>query len=224
MVGNIDKKLIAPSILSADFLYLADQIQLIEEGGCDLIHCDIMDGKFVPNITFGPMIVKAVRSITELPIDVHLMINNPENFIDEFIDSGANFISVHYEGNTHCDRLINQIKKRGVKAGIVLNPATPVILIKDLLNIVDFVLVMSVNPGFGGQNFISYTKDKIIELVEIRDKIKNKFKIEIDGGINLANTCELSNLGVDIFVAGSAIFNSLNVKERITEFRKLINM
>jgi len=220
-LSNVEK-FIAPSILSADFLNLAEQIDLIEKGGCDIIHCDIMDGKFVPNITFGPMIVKAIRSITNLPIDVHLMINNPEHFIDEFITAGANYVSVHYEGNNHCDRLINHIKNKGAKAGIVINPATSVILIKDLLNIVDFVLVMSVNPGFGGQSFISYTKNKIAELVKIRDTISNKFKIEIDGGVNLENVSELSNLGVDIFVAGSAIFNSDNIKDTIKKFRNLI--
>jgi ribulose-phosphate 3-epimerase len=222
-LSNVEK-FIAPSILSADFLNLAEQIDLIEKGGCDIIHCDIMDGKFVPNITFGPMIVKAIRSITNLPIDVHLMINNPEHFIDEFITVGANYVSVHYEGNNHCDRLINQIKNKGAKAGIVINPATSVILIKDLLNIVDFVLVMSVNPGFGGQSFISYTKNKITELVKIRDTISNKFKIEIDGGVNLENVSELSNLGVDIFVAGSAIFNSDNIIDTIKKFRNLIIM
>jgi ribulose-phosphate 3-epimerase len=220
----INKKLLAPSILSADFLKLGEQIKTIEEGGCDLIHCDVMDGKFVPNITFGPMIVKAVRSITSLPIDVHLMIDNPENFIDEFINAGADFISVHYEGNNHLDRLVNQIKQRDKKAGIVVNPATPIHLIKDILNIVDFVLIMSVNPGFGGQSFIDYTKVKISELVEIRKKMRNQFSIEIDGGVSNLNIAELSRLGVDIFVAGSAIFNTKNIKERIKDLRKLINM
>ena len=220
----INKKLLAPSILSADFLKLGEQIKTIEEGGCDLIHCDVMDGKFVPNITFGPMIVKAVRSVTSLPIDVHLMIDNPENFIDEFINAGADFISVHYEGNNHLDRLVNQIKQRDKKAGIVVNPATPIHLIKDILNIVDFVLIMSVNPGFGGQSFIDYTKVKISELVEIRKKMRNQFSIEIDGGVSNLNITELSRLGVDIFVAGSAIFNTKNIKERIKDLRKLINM
>lgn len=220
----INKKLLAPSILSADFLKLGEQIKTIEEGGCDLIHCDVMDGKFVPNITFGPMIVKAVRSVTSLPIDVHLMIDNPENFIDEFINAGADFISVHYEGNNHLDRLVNQIKQRDKKAGIVVNPATPIHLIKDILNIVDFVLIMSVNPGFGGQSFIDYTKVKISELVEIRKKMRNQFSIEIDGGVSNLNIAELSRLGVDIFVAGSAIFNTKNIKERIKDLRKLINM
>jgi len=218
-----NKKFIAPSILSADFLKLGEQIKIIEDGGCDIIHCDVMDGKFVPNITFGPMIVKAVRSVTSLPIDVHLMIKNPENFIDEFINAGADFISVHYEGNNHLDRLINQIKQKGKKAGIVINPATQVLLIKDILNIVDFVLIMSVNPGFGGQSFIDYTKDKITELVALRKKMRNQFSIEIDGGVSNLNIAELSRLGVDIFVAGSAIFNAENIKERIEDLRKLIN-
>ncbi|HPN38935.1 MAG TPA: ribulose-phosphate 3-epimerase [Melioribacteraceae bacterium] len=216
------EKFIAPSLLSADFLHLENEIKLIEEGGCHLIHCDIMDGKFVPNLTFGPMIVKAVRKITNLPIDVHLMIKNPENFIDEFIDAGASYISVHIEGNDHCDRLINQIKNKNVKAGIVINPSTPVLMIKELINIVDFVLIMSVNPGFGGQSFIDYTKSKITELVELRKLIRNQFKIEIDGGVNLDNVEELSRLGVDIFVAGSAIFNAEDIKRRINEFSELI--
>lgn len=168
-------------------------------------------------LLFGPMIVKAVRSVTSLPIDVHLMIKNPENFIDEFINAGADFISVHYEGNNHLDRLINQIKQKGKKAGIVINPATPVLLIKDILNIVDFVLIMSVNQGFGGQSFIDYTKDKITELVALRKKMRNQFSIEIDGGVSNLNIAELSRLGVDIFVAGSAIFNAENIKERIED-------
>ncbi len=218
-----NKKFIAPSILSADFLHLYEQIKFLEQGGADIIHCDIMDGKFVPNITFGPMVVKAVRSITELPLDVHLMINNPENFIDEFVESGANYISIHFEGNNHCDRLINYIKSKNVFAGIVINPATPVLFIKDLLNIVDFVLVMSVNPGFGGQSFIDYTKNKVTELVNIRNSISNKFLIEIDGGVSLSNIKELKDLGVDIFVAGSSIFGTNDIVSRIKEMKNLIN-
>lgn len=217
-----NKKLLAPSILSADFLHLYEQIKFLEKGGADLIHCDIMDGKFVPNITFGPMIVKAVRSVTELPLDVHLMINNPEDFIDEFINSGANYVSIHFEGNNHCDRIINYIKSKNVFAGIVINPATPVILIKELLNIVDFVLVMSVNPGFGGQSFIKYTQNKVTELVKIRSEINNKFLIEIDGGVGLNNIKELKDLGVDIFVAGSSIFSANNIVSRIKEMKNLI--
>ncbi len=215
-------KYLAPSILSADFLNLQKDIILLEKANADIIHCDIMDGQFVPNITFGHSLVKKVNEITTLPLDVHLMIQRPENFIDLFAEAGANYISVHAEGNNHLDRLINQIKKNNVKAGIVLNPATPVSYIKDLLMIVDFVLVMSVNPGFGGQSFINYTKNKIAELASIRNNIDNKFLIEIDGGVSLENIKELADLGVNIFVAGSSIFNSSDIINTITRFKDIL--
>jgi len=214
-------KYIAPSILSADFLNLQKDILILEKAEADIIHCDIMDGQFVPNITFGPSLVKRISDISPLPLDVHLMIKQPENFIDLFADAGAKYISIHAEGNNHLDRLINQIKKHNVKAGIVVNPATPVGYIKDLLNIVDFVLLMSVNPGFGGQSFINYTKNKIVELVEIRNSIDNKFLIEIDGGVCLDNVKELADLGVDIFVAGSSIFNSKDIVRTIADFKNI---
>lgn len=215
-------KYLAPSILSADFLNLQKDINLLEKAKADFIHCDIMDGQFVPNITFGHSLVKKINEITSLPLDVHLMIKQPENFIDLFADAGAKFISIHAEGNNHLDRLINQIKKHNIKAGIVLNPATPVNFIKDLLFIVDFVLVMSVNPGFGGQSFIDYTKNKIVELAKIKDSIENKFLIEIDGGVSLDNVKELADLGVDIFVAGSSVFNSKDVITTIAKFKDIL--
>ncbi|MFH0733662.1 MAG: ribulose-phosphate 3-epimerase [bacterium] len=215
-------KLLAPSILSADFLHLAEQIKSLEKGKADLIHCDIMDGQFVPNITFGPMIVKKLKTVTNIPLDVHLMINEPENFIDEFIDAGASFISVHYEGNNHVDRLINKIKDKNVKAGIVINPATPVSSLMEIINIVDFVLLMSVNPGFGGQLFIEYTKNKIVELAVLRNKFGKNFFIELDGGVTGKNIKELSDLGVDVFVAGSSVFNTPDIVKTIIDFKNIL--
>ncbi len=215
-------KILAPSILSADFLNLGSQIKLLEKGKADLIHCDVMDGQFVPNITFGPILVKKITAVTKLPLDVHLMINNPENFIEDFVDAGAKYISVHYEGNVHTDRLINKIKSDNVKAGIAINPATPVSCLTEIANIVDYVLLMSVNPGFGGQLFIEYTKNKIVELVELRKKLNKNFLIELDGGVTHRNIKELGDLGVDIFVVGSSIFNTPDIPKTISNFKHIL--
>ncbi len=218
------KKLIAPSILSADFTNLSQQIRYAEMGGADLIHCDVMDGRFVPNISFGPLIVEAVRRSTNLPVDVHLMIKSPENFIEHFAKAGANFISVHIEEAVHIDRVLNLIKSFNVKAGVVLNPGTPLSTLDEVLNIADFVLLMSVNPGFGGQTFIDYTLNKIKSLGEIRKERNLDFLIEVDGGIEEKNISEISEAGCNIFVAGSSVFKSDNIAEAVAKLKnKIIN-
>ncbi len=215
-------KLLAPSILSADFKNLEQQIRAVEIGGADIIHCDIMDGQFVPNITFGPIIVKAANEITSLPIDVHLMIKTPEQRIKDFVNAGANYITVHYEEVVHLDRVLNQIKESGLKAGVVLNPATPVDLLEPILPLLDIVLIMSVNPGFGGQSFLNYTLKKIEWLNKYRTENKLTYQIEIDGGINKDTIVSASDAGCDIFVAGSAIFKNENITAATTELKNLI--
>jgi ribulose-phosphate 3-epimerase len=216
-------KKIAPSILSADFSKLAEQVRLAEIGGADIIHCDIMDGKFVPNITFGPVVVSSVRKETKLPIDVHLMIESPDNFIEDFIKAGADYISVHQEEVVHLHRTISKIKELGAKAGVVINPATPVNTLVDILEFVDFVLVMSVNPGFGGQKFIESSLKKIEELSKIRDKENLSFEIEIDGGVTSENIEKISKVGCDIFVAGSSVFGQDNISAAATELKNLVS-
>jgi len=216
-------KKIAPSILSADFSNLSQQIRYVEIGGADIIHCDIMDGKFVPNITFGPVVIKAVRKITKLPIDVHLMIKDPDNFIEDFVKAGADYISVHQEEVVHLHRTISKIKELGAKAGVVINPATPVNTLVDILEYVDFILVMSVNPGFGGQVFIESALRKIEELKKIREDEKLEFEIEIDGGVTSQNIEKISNAGCDIFVAGSSIFAQDNISAASTELKNLVS-
>lgn len=192
-------------------------------GGADMIHCDVMDGKFVPNITFGPLLVEAVNRTTKLPVDVHLMIEHPEKYIKDFADAGADYISVHQETVTHLDRVINQIKENNCKAGVVLNPATPVSTIEDLLNIVDFVLLMTVNPGFGGQTFIDYCFDKLQTLNKIKIERELDFLIELDGGVDAGNITELSKAGCNIFVAGSAIFAKDNITAATIEMKNLLS-
>jgi len=216
-------KLLAPSILSADFSNLAQQIRYVEIGGADIIHCDIMDGKFVPNITFGPIVVKAVKQSSHLPIDVHLMIKDPDNYIEDFISAGADYVSVHQEEVVHLHRTITRIKELGAKAGVVINPATPVETLNDILEFVDFVLVMSVNPGFGGQKFIEAAVGKIKRLSEIRDERKLSFMIEVDGGIDPQNITRVADAGCDMFVAGSSIFKQDNVSAASTELKNLIS-
>lgn len=215
-------KKIAPSILAADFKNLEQQIRAVEIGGADIIHCDIMDGKFVPNITFGPVVISAISQITNLPIDVHLMIEEPQSYIEDFIKVGASYISVHQEEVTHLDRVLNQIKELGARAGVVLNPATPVETLKPILHLADLVLIMSVNPGFGGQSFIPYTLSKIEKLTKIREQYNYNFEIEVDGGINKETIKDVTQAGCDIFVAGSAIFSSDNITAATTELKNLI--
>ncbi len=216
------KKLLAPSILSADFSNLSQQIRYAEMGGADLIHCDVMDGHFVPNISFGPLVVDAVKRSTSLPVDAHLMIESPEKYIEQFAQAGADFISVHVEEVVHLDRVVNMIKELNVKAGVVLNPATPLTVLDNVLSIVDFVLLMSVNPGFGGQSFIGYTLEKIKALDKIRQERNLNFLIEVDGGIDENNISNISDAGCDIFVAGSAVFKADNIVEAVTKLRNKI--
>ena len=216
-------KYIVPSILAADFSNLSQQLRYVEIGGADMIHCDVMDGKFVPNITFGPFIVKAVKQSTKLPIDVHLMIKDPDDYIEDFISAGADYISVHQEEVVHLHRTLTKIKELGAKAGVVLNPKTPVSTLTGVLNFVDFVLVMSVNPGFGGQKFIESSLMKIMELSELRGKLNLTFQIEIDGGIDPTNIKRVSDAGCDMFVAGSSIFSQDNISAATTELKNLIS-
>ncbi|MBU0474434.1 MAG: ribulose-phosphate 3-epimerase [Bacteroidetes bacterium] len=214
---------IAPSILAADFSNLSQQIRYVEIGGADIIHCDIMDGKFVPNITFGPVVVKAVRKATKLPIDVHLMIKDPDNFIEDFVNAGANYISVHQEEVVHLNRTIVKIKDLGAKAGVVLNPSTPVSTLTEVLEFVDFVLIMSVNPGFGGQKFIESTLNKVSQLAKMREEMNLSFEIELDGGVTSKNIQKIAAAGCDIFVAGSSIFGQDNISAATTELKNLVS-
>jgi len=213
--------LIAPSILSADFSNLSQQIRLTEMGGADWIHCDVMDGHFVPNITIGPVIVKAARKITKLPVDVHLMIENPDKYLKAFVDAGANYLSVHVEEVVHLNRTITRIKELGCKAGVVINPATPVNSIIDVAEYIDLLLIMTVNPGFGGQKFIPNSIRRIEEAVALRTKCKAKFLIEIDGGVNNETIIAAKKAGVDVFVAGSAIFSADNITAATAELKNL---
>lgn len=216
-------KLLAPSILSADISNLAQQIRLVEMSGADWIHCDIMDGHFVPNITFGPVLVKAAKKSTKLPIDVHLMIKNPDNYLEDFRNAGADIISVHYEEVVHLNRTITRIKELGAKAGVVINPSTPVSSLKDIAEYIDLLLIMTVNPGFGGQSFISNSERRIAEAVELRKLINANYLIEVDGGINTKTIKSVSKAGCDVFVAGSSIFHSDNISASTAELKNLIS-
>jgi ribulose-phosphate 3-epimerase len=206
---------IAPSILSADFSRLGEHIRELEDFGADMIHIDVMDGMFVPNISFGVPIIKSIRKLTKLPFDVHLMIEEPSRFIEDFAGAGADIITVHYEADRHIDRTINYIKSFGIKAGVALNPATPVDTIKHLISNVDMVLIMSVNPGFGGQKYIKYCSDKIKEVRELSDKYNSELMIQVDGGIDGANISEVVNSGANVIVAGSAIFKNDEIEKNI---------
>ncbi|MBQ6012618.1 MAG: ribulose-phosphate 3-epimerase [Firmicutes bacterium] len=213
---------LAPSILSADFSRLADQIALIEQGGADYVHMDVMDGAFVPNITFGGPVVKSVVGKTGLPFDIHLMIEHPEQRIPDFVTPQTEFIVVHQEACTHLHRVIQQIKDLGVKAGVALNPATPVSSLEYVLSDLDLVLVMSVNPGFGGQKFIPSAMDKIRLLNRIRREKDLHFVIEIDGGVNLKNAADIKAAGCDILVAGSAVFGADDIPARVRDFQAVL--
>lgn len=213
---------IAPSILSADFSNLQRDIELVEKGGADYIHVDVMDGQFVPNITFGPNIVQAIRPITKLPLDVHLMIVDPEKYIPAFAKAGADIITVHVEATPHIHRALKMMKDLGVKSGVVINPGTPITMIKHVLPIADQVLVMTVNPGFGGQSFIEETVEKIAELSELREQNNWHYSIEVDGGIvpETAQICQKA--GADVFVAGSYIYNSEDPVGQINQLKEAL--
>ncbi len=216
-------KLIAPSILSADFTSLGDEIRDVEAAGADWIHIDVMDGHFVPNITMGPFIVEAVNNVTELPLDVHLMIEDPDRFIPEFTDAGADLISVHVETCPHLNRTIDLINCSDCQAGVVLNPATPLSTIEWVLGYIDFVLLMSVNPGFGGQSFISDTLEKTRQLKQMIEEKGLSTLIQIDGGVNEKTIYNISEAGADVFVAGSAIFGTSDYKKTIKNLRNKLN-
>ncbi len=213
---------IAPSILSADFAHLADEIAKVTEAGADMIHVDVMDGHFVPNFTIGPPIVKAIRKVTRLPLDVHLMMTNPEDFIHDFIKAGSNYITVHVETCPHLHRTIQSIKEEGVKAGVTLNPATPLASVEEILGEVDLLLIMSVNPGFGGQSFIPSTLEKLRRARKMIDQRGLNVELEIDGGVKVENIAAMAQAGADIFVSGSAIFHSKDYKDTIQKMRAAI--
>ena len=212
---------ISPSILSANFGSLKEEILKLEKGGADYIHLDVMDGIYVPNITFGVPVIKKIRDITEIPFDVHLMIDKPERYIKDFVEAGADIITVHQESTIHLHRTIEEIKSYGIKAGVALNPATPLENIEYVLDDIDMVLIMTVNPGFGGQKFISSMKRKIASLRTIIDERKLNILIEVDGGIKLDNAKEVMDCGVDVLVVGSGIFGAEDVVERTKMFKRL---
>ena len=214
---------LAPSILSADFARLAEQVDAAVQGGATVIHFDVMDGHFVPNLTVGPPVLKSLRKAVKAPIDCHLMIENPDQYIPAFADAGANWISVHQEACVHLNRTLNLIKNHGCRAGVVINPATPAETLSEVLEIVDFVLVMSVNPGFGAQQFIPSVLDKVRKLVAMRNTTRTSFRIEMDGGMALDTIGEAVRAGVEIIVAGNAVFGHGDPAENARELLKAAN-
>lgn len=210
---------ISPSILSADFSRLGEEIIALDKAGADLIHIDVMDGNFVPNISIGLPVIKAIRNKTDKVFDVHLMIENPSKYIDDFIEAGADIVTIHYEAEKHIDRAIEYIKSKGAKAGVSLNPGTPTIVLKDIINKLDLVLIMSVNPGFGGQKFIPYAIDKIKEVKEMAKDNKDLL-IEVDGGVDVNNAEAIKNAGANVLVAGSAVFKDGKLEENIKAIRE----
>jgi ribulose-phosphate 3-epimerase len=212
---------ILPSILSADFAHLGEEIARVEAAGISMLHLDVMDGHFVPNITIGAPVVKSIRAATKLKLDVHLMIEHPERFIGDFVQAGADSISVHQEACAHLHGTLRLIQSEGALAGVVINPATPVVAIEEVLDVADFVLLMSVNPGFGGQMFIARTLAKVMELQRRRREMGLKFPIEIDGGVNLQNLAEIVRAGADWIVAGSSVFHSEDAGRTVLQMREL---
>jgi ribulose-phosphate 3-epimerase len=218
--GEVPMKRIAPSILSADFGRLKEEVQAVEAAGADYLHVDIMDGHFVPNITIGPVVVEAVRKITKVPLDVHLMIENPDRYIPDFAKAGADFLAVHFETCPHLHRTITMIKEYSVKPAVVINPSTPVSFLDQILEEVDMALIMSVNPGFGGQKFIPESVKKIQALKAMISGKRLKVDIEVDGGITPDNVALVCKAGADVVVAGSAVFHTKDYRETIARFRK----
>lgn len=210
---------IAPSILSADFSKLGEEVKAVDQGGADYIHIDVMDGHFVPNITIGPLIVEAIRPVTKLPLDVHLMIENPDQYIEAFAKAGADYITVHVEACRHLHRTIQSIKSFGIKAGVVLNPATPVETIQHVIGDIDMVLLMSVNPGFGGQKFIPEVLPKIRKVKELAEQKGAEIEIEIDGGVNPETAKDCIEAGATVLVAGSAVYNQPDYAQAISMLR-----
>ncbi len=215
-------KKIAPSILSADFSRLADEVRAVERAGADVIHVDVMDGHFVPNITIGPLVVQGLKKLTSLPLDVHLMIENPERYVEAFAQAGGSWITVHAETCPHFKRLIKKVRQLNARPGIVLKPATPLKTLFPVLDEIDLVLIMSVNPGFGGQSFIPSTLKKIERLRKIVDQNRYSLEIEVDGGVKVENIREVSMAGSDIFVVGTGIFKTENYEETIKRLRQEI--
>jgi ribulose-phosphate 3-epimerase len=211
---------LAPSILSADFAHLAEQVARAQEGGASVIHVDIMDGHFVPNLTIGPPVVKSLRKVTKLPLDCHLMIDNPDEFIPIFAEAGADWISIHQEATVHLNRSLQHIRDHGVRAGVVINPATPVGTLFEVLEMVDYVLVMSVNPGFGGQKFLPNSLHKMRHLAEIRAQRGLNYRIEVDGGVGLDTVAEVVRAGAEILVAGNAVFGKGDPKTNAEQLLK----
>jgi ribulose-phosphate 3-epimerase len=210
---------IAPSILSADFARLAEEVARVEEAGADWLHIDVMDGHFVPNLTVGPPIVEALRKVTTLPLDVHLMMTNPDAFIGEFAEAGADYLTVHVETCPHLHRTVQLIKERGVKAGVTLNPATPAVTLSEIVYDADLILIMSVNPGFGGQKFIPFSLQKIAEVRAMIDRTQSRALLEVDGGVKPDNAKEILAAGAEVLVAGSAVFSTHDYAAAITALR-----
>jgi ribulose-phosphate 3-epimerase len=212
---------IVPSILSADFARLAADIVAVERGGATMLHLDVMDGHFVPNLTIGPPVVESVRKATSLHLDVHLMIQHPDRYVEAFVKAGANSVSVHYEAATHLDAVLHMIRDAGALAGVVLNPSTPVSVLEEVLELADYVLLMSVNPGFGGQKIIPYVLDKVRKLANWRRDRGLRFPIEIDGGVHSGNLAEVVRAGCDWIVTGSAVFHSSDPEANVRQMREI---
>jgi len=215
-------KKIAPSILSADFSRLGEEVKNVEACGADLIHCDVMDGHFVPNLTIGPIVIKALRKVTKLPLDCHLMIERPERYLKEFIKAGSDIMTIHVEATTHLQRHIQHIKEQGIKAGVSLNPSTPLDVLEYIISEVDLILIMTVNPGFGGQKFLKSMLPKIQRLKEMIDQRHLSVEIEVDGGIGVDTIRDVSRAGADIFVSGQAIFGSGDYRKTIQAMKEEI--